>query len=251
INNRKYLKAVDTLERLVVQRLFELTKMNHSGTAYKLRRQIAKALGTRSQAIRTALNNYNRLVRTLDPPRPPLDFQDVVLYSSLAEFDLLRDNRNTIQNRIWAQPSYRAAMALYFKMKCAQEEIKRLNVEITRLQTFIRDDTALHLRVINSLQAHEHGLAATLSHQWELRAKVNLVHLTRLNAAACLPGYTGDHGCGVRKGGHAPVNAIIVGQVTQQNVMREMEDLQGNDLSDDEVVQDTINTITDFIADAQ
>jgi len=218
--------------------------------AYKLRRQIAKALGTQSQAIRTALNNYNHLAQTLDPPRPPLDFQEVILYSSLAEFDLLRDNRNTVQNRIWAQPSYRAAMALYFKMKCAQAEIKWLNVEITRLRTFIHDDTALHLQVINSLQAHEHGLAAALSHQWELRAKVNLVHLTRLNATACLPGYTGDHDCGVRKGGHAPVNAIIVGQVTQQNVAREMQDLQG-DLSDDDVVQDTINTITDFIADAQ
>lgn len=32
IKNRKYLRAVDTLEALVVQRLFELTKLNHSGT---------------------------------------------------------------------------------------------------------------------------------------------------------------------------------------------------------------------------
>lgn len=32
IQRRKYLKAVDTLEALVVQRLFELTKMNQSGT---------------------------------------------------------------------------------------------------------------------------------------------------------------------------------------------------------------------------
>lgn len=32
IKRRKYLRAVDVLESLVVQRLFELTKMNHSGT---------------------------------------------------------------------------------------------------------------------------------------------------------------------------------------------------------------------------
>lgn len=32
VRDRKYLKAVDTLERLVVQRIFELTKMNLSGT---------------------------------------------------------------------------------------------------------------------------------------------------------------------------------------------------------------------------
>jgi len=32
VQRHKYLRAVDTLEALVVQRLFELTKMNHSGT---------------------------------------------------------------------------------------------------------------------------------------------------------------------------------------------------------------------------
>lgn len=32
VKNRKYLRAIDALEALVVQRLFELTKLNHSGT---------------------------------------------------------------------------------------------------------------------------------------------------------------------------------------------------------------------------
>ena len=36
IKHRKYLRAVDNLERLVVQRLFELTKMNHSGTGTRI-----------------------------------------------------------------------------------------------------------------------------------------------------------------------------------------------------------------------
>jgi len=142
-------------------------------------------------------------------------------------------------------------MALYFKMKCAGEEIKRLNVEIARLRTFIRDDTALHLQVIDSLQAHEPGLAAALSHRWELRTKVNLVHLTRLDATARLAGYSGGHGCGIQKGGQAPANAIIVEPTVQQNAAREMQDLEGDNLSDDEVLQDTLNTITDFIANAQ
>ncbi|EPT04892.1 hypothetical protein FOMPIDRAFT_1045565 [Fomitopsis schrenkii] len=41
---RQYQKAVDDLEHLVVQRLFELTKLRMSGTGYKLREKIGKAL---------------------------------------------------------------------------------------------------------------------------------------------------------------------------------------------------------------
>jgi hypothetical protein len=36
IKHRKYLRAVDNLERLVVQWIFELTKMNHSGTGTRI-----------------------------------------------------------------------------------------------------------------------------------------------------------------------------------------------------------------------
>ncbi|KAJ7628911.1 hypothetical protein FB45DRAFT_1028975 [Roridomyces roridus] len=41
---RKYLVAVNTLESVVVQGIFELTKMNQSGTGYKLHKHIAKSL---------------------------------------------------------------------------------------------------------------------------------------------------------------------------------------------------------------
>ena len=77
------------------------------------------------------------------------------------------------------------------------------------------------------------------------------MHLTRLDATARLAGYTGGHDCGIWKGGHAPANAIIVEPAVQQNAARKMQDLQGGDLSDGEVFQDALNTITDFIADAQ
>ena len=40
IKHRKYLRAVDNLERLVVQRLFELTKMNHSRTGMRMQLSI-------------------------------------------------------------------------------------------------------------------------------------------------------------------------------------------------------------------
>lgn len=185
----------------------------------------------------------------MDPPRPALNFKEIIEYSSLAEFDILRDTRGTVQSRIWAQPSYRAAMAYYFKMKCARKEIKRLNIEITRLRSFIRDDTALHSYTITALRSTNPGLATVLSHQWELRARVNLVHLARLNALACIPGYTGTTACGMRIG-QSYLDAELPGV---EDSLREM-DIDGEaavDLSDDEGLQDALNAVSDFISNVQ
>ncbi|KAF8182172.1 hypothetical protein K438DRAFT_1492125, partial [Mycena galopus ATCC 62051] len=40
----------------------------------------------------------------------------------------------------WTRPAYRLAMDRYFKTLCVQEEIKRLNVEIQCVVTWIRDE---------------------------------------------------------------------------------------------------------------
>ncbi|KAJ7609967.1 hypothetical protein FB45DRAFT_982293 [Roridomyces roridus] len=60
---RKFLVAVNALESVVVQRIFELMKMNQSGTGYKLRKHIAKSLQARSKAVRNALERYNRVLQ--------------------------------------------------------------------------------------------------------------------------------------------------------------------------------------------
>ena len=213
--------------------------------AYKLRTQIAKALKTRSNAIRTALDTYNRLAKTLNPPRPSLDFKEVLDYSSLAEFDLLRDTRGTVQSRVWAQPAYRGAMGLYFKMKCAHGEIKRLNIEITRLRTFIRDDEMSHSKSIDAIQHSDPGLAAVIAYQWALRREVNCIHLARLSAIAHLPGYTGSQGCGVRKG-HLQPDPVAVAATQMGHVQLEDD----GDLFDDDVLQNEYNVVTDFIANS-
>ncbi|KAI6017015.1 hypothetical protein BKA83DRAFT_4465278 [Pisolithus microcarpus] len=92
VANREYRRALDNLESLVVARLFELTKMNRAGTGYKLRKHIAKALQTRSTAIKVALDRYNNRLR------------------------LLRDTREDISQRPWAHPTARFAIDTYFKI---------------------------------------------------------------------------------------------------------------------------------------
>ncbi|KIJ52905.1 hypothetical protein M422DRAFT_88880, partial [Sphaerobolus stellatus SS14] len=59
MNQRQFQLAVDKLEGLVVQRLFELTKANASETGYKLRTHINKAIKSRSKACQRALRAYN------------------------------------------------------------------------------------------------------------------------------------------------------------------------------------------------
>ena len=115
--------------------------------AYKLQTQIAKALKTRSSAICTALNTYNRLVKTLNPPRPSLDFKEVLDYSSLAEFDLLRDTRGTVQTRVWAQPAW-----VYTSRGSVL--VEKLNDSMLRLLACIHSFVMMKYRILNVLMPY-------------------------------------------------------------------------------------------------
>ncbi|KAF8184353.1 hypothetical protein K438DRAFT_1937315 [Mycena galopus ATCC 62051] len=140
IKQKKYQKALDGVELLAVERIFELTKMNRSQTGYKLRRHIAKALQARSKAVRNAIDRYNDAAMSLDPPMPSLTWEQVVEYTFLADFDILWDTCSEVQSHPWTRPAYRLAMDTYFKIERAREEITRLNIEIRRLVTWIRDE---------------------------------------------------------------------------------------------------------------
>ncbi|KAH6906938.1 hypothetical protein BKA70DRAFT_1372270 [Coprinopsis sp. MPI-PUGE-AT-0042] len=94
---RRYRKCLDELEALIVSRMFELTKINMARTGYKLRKHISKALQVRSKAIRAALDRYNDAAKRMLPPRPQLTWDQIVDYSFLADFDLLRDSREDIR----------------------------------------------------------------------------------------------------------------------------------------------------------
>ncbi|KAJ7015805.1 hypothetical protein C8F04DRAFT_905260, partial [Mycena alexandri] len=134
--NRRYQRAIDALEGLVVARMFELSKVNMSDTeGYKLRKHIAKALQARSKGVRSALERYNEAAAAMTPPRTQLSWEQIVDYAFLADFDLLRDGREDIRGEPWAQPAGRIAMDQHFKLLRVDEEIAHLNLEIPRLVT--------------------------------------------------------------------------------------------------------------------
>lgn len=151
---------------------------------YKLRKHIAKALQARSQAIKTALANYNAAAAALSPPRQQLTWDEVVEYAFLADFDLLRDTRQDIRTRDWAKPSGRALMDTYFKIERAKEEITRLNVEIRRLVTYIVDERDFLLQKEEELSHTDPYLAHQVRLYRSERGRFDEVHMKRLTAFA-------------------------------------------------------------------
>ncbi|KAJ7809272.1 hypothetical protein B0H14DRAFT_2867397 [Mycena olivaceomarginata] len=140
VSSRRYQHALDQLQGLVVARMFELSKVNMSGTGYKLRKHIAKALQAHSKAVRTALEHYNVAASAMTPTKPLLSWDEVVGYAFLAEFDLLREGREDIRTEPWALPAGCAAMDQHFKILRADEEIAQLNIEIPHLVTFMANE---------------------------------------------------------------------------------------------------------------
>jgi hypothetical protein len=175
---------------------------------YKLPKHIAKALQTRSKAIKTAIDKYNAAADAMAPQKPTLDWEQVVEYAFLADFDLLRESREDICQEAWALPSGRAAMDQHFKIVRAEEEIQRLNVEIRRLVTYIRDEDTFLCR--EEEQLREKGQPG-LAHQVRLvrveHARFTSLHMERLTKLSKVNGFSGNitPGISVSKEHHVPV----------------------------------------------
>ncbi|KAJ8455915.1 hypothetical protein ONZ51_g12302 [Trametes cubensis] len=200
LKHRRYRQALDRLESLVVQRLFELTKLQLSGTGYKLREKIGKALKARAEAIRKALTEYNARAAELSPPRDALSWNDILDMSTLADFDLLRDTRQDIRSLPWAKPTHRRAMNLYFNIKRAREEIVRLDIEISRLFTYMVDEHYHYYDAIATSLLTDIPLAHELSRRWQYRQVTNSRIVQHLLQAMKLDGFTGKLEAGFRQG---------------------------------------------------
>ncbi|KAF8181115.1 hypothetical protein K438DRAFT_1601881 [Mycena galopus ATCC 62051] len=207
IKKRKYQLALDALELLIVERLFELTKMNQSQTGYKMRKHIAKALQARSKAVKNAIERYNDAAAGLEPPMPSVSWEQVVEYAFLADFDILRDTRAEVQSKPWSRPAYRLAMDRYFKTLRTREEIKRLNIEIRQVVTWIRDENRFLGRMERNLREpagkseeqieEDMHMAVQVRLYRERRGRFDAGHLERFQKLAQTPGFTGSLECGV------------------------------------------------------
>jgi len=109
---------------------------------YKLHAYISKALKAHSKAIQQALIAYNQAVTILDPPHPKLTWAQIVEYTTLVEFELLRTGAHEdICNMEWADAWNRQTTICHLKISQANEEIIQLNIETKQLETWVTHES--------------------------------------------------------------------------------------------------------------
>lgn len=163
-----------------------------------MREKIGKALKARSEAIQTALREYNAAATQLG--RPEMTWATVLKAVTLADFDLLRDTRSDIRSLPWTEPSRREACTLYFGIRRAEEEILRLDVEIVRLLTYMLDVHADYQIAISVSKETNPALAFELTREWEHLDRVHRSIAHRLADTSRLKGFTGSLQAGIHVG---------------------------------------------------
>ncbi|ESK96792.1 hypothetical protein Moror_6664 [Moniliophthora roreri MCA 2997] len=151
LTERKYRRALEQLEHLVVQRLFELTKLNMSDVGYKQRQKITNALKSRATAIRCALQEFNTVANQLE--KNQLEFDEILDLVSIAGFDLLKDSHIDITQLAWTKAENRKVMLLYFGVKhytLAIQDAKNGDLA-AELQSQLECRNVVHMRISERL----------------------------------------------------------------------------------------------------
>ncbi|KAL1741795.1 hypothetical protein HDZ31DRAFT_44648, partial [Schizophyllum fasciatum] len=189
VQTRGFKRVVNKLEGLVVQRLTELGKANLAGTGYKLRQHISHNLSKRSETIRNALAKYNELAPKQDPPRPRIEYSDIVSYAYLGEFELLKYSKHAILERPWSTPTNRQMADKHHKIARAKEEVIRSTVEARRLRHRVDEEDATYRLAIARHSAADPLLAAELTWVYARQLRVNNVHRARLRKIYAQPDF--------------------------------------------------------------
>ncbi|KAI0681720.1 hypothetical protein BC835DRAFT_1311796, partial [Cytidiella melzeri] len=175
IKERKYHHALNKLQKLVTQRLFELQRLN-----------VAQTVSSNAcKAIQLAIAAYNAAAAALDPPRPPLNWTEIGNYHFLEQFALLQDTRQDVRDA----PPYTPC----------NREIERLNIEV-RLFTLQFATAILFRQVRDHLVAAGDPMLDVVMEFTERRQRINSELLSRIHQVYNLAGYTGVKGAGTRVG---------------------------------------------------
>jgi hypothetical protein len=83
--------------------------------------------------------------------------------ATLADFDLLRDVKDGVSTKPWANAQVRDAMTLHYHIKRAKEEIHRLNIEIRQQVTYMRDKHTLYHLTVQQTKDKDPDLAAYIA----------------------------------------------------------------------------------------
>ncbi|KAK7021953.1 hypothetical protein VNI00_017132 [Paramarasmius palmivorus] len=237
-----YQRALNQLEGLVVACIFEMARLNVAGTGYKMRQAIVSAMKTRSAAIRSAIERFNKAAQGLDPPQPTLEWNDVVNCSFLADFDFLRETGSDVQRKAWTLPANRELMTSYFKVLCAEEELERLHIEIRRLITYITEELTYSQQVLDEVGESDPAFAYHIHLKFAERGRFHALHIKRLRAITELEGFN-------------PANkhwfAPGTGMKRQVNDTKDASDTVGHDMNEESSEDVDSDTEEDTLEDME
>lgn len=170
----------------------------------------------------------------------------------IGQFDLLQCSRRQVTLKPWSRPAERETLLCYFKLQRAREEITRLDVEIKRMVTYIRDHRLTFNRILPEVEHANSALAYQLSKRYRHRRSLDLVHLQRFEKLKLKDGFTGSCVPGCRKLSNPAfqVDTVNPGGVIDNELDDHHLDLSSDD-SDQEVDQETAalaSEVLDFIA---
>lgn len=133
------------------------------------------------------MNQYNHHAAKLR--RPKLSFDKVIEHDFISEFDLLRDGRQDIRAKPWAETNNRLLRDTFYKVERAREEIARLNVEIGRLRGWMSAEQSHYANCLTLEQ--DPFLAAELKRRLIEMRKMHVNVERHLSQCESLGGYTG------------------------------------------------------------
>ncbi|KAE9387644.1 hypothetical protein BT96DRAFT_1004926 [Gymnopus androsaceus JB14] len=239
VKEATYRKALDKLEGLLVARMFEMTRLNVAGTGYKMRKHIATALKLRSKSIKTAITAYNEAAASMSPPRRRISWEEVVEFSYLSEFDILRDTREDVRERKWATQKNRVLMQEFFKLIRAENELPRLHLEICHLFTYMRDKEYRLKSISKDVEARDPALALQILLYWQERGRFNNLHRRRLLSIKRLDGFKFENNRyfspGVAVAKEAPLSEVVDGPVLVGDAGSDVEEEDEEDEMDGEI----------------
>ncbi|KAH9939342.1 uncharacterized protein BXZ73DRAFT_43852 [Epithele typhae] len=198
---RRYHQALGKLQRLVIQRLFELHKLHLAQTGYKMRSHIAKNMQKRSAAIRRAIATYNKAAAVLQ--KPLVDWNQVSHYSFVREFALLHGSWNDVSGKTWARPEVREAIGTWRRLQRAREEIQIVYRDARRLHTHIRDEQQDFAAVLKQLEQSDDILYGPTLDFVRHREAANAYNLAFLEDLHKDPRFEGEKTPGRREGREA------------------------------------------------
>ncbi len=168
-------------------------------------------------------------------------------YAFLEEFELLRNTRNDLAGKRWAETMTWPIIKKARQIKRAREEIRRCNTEVRRVHTSVLLENKELEDAVRKSREERNPISGALADYAVRRRRVNARLLAIIAQIHALPGFSGDRTPGIRKGQMVDASPTTV-SATEVEVLAEVKELNDDDrdTSIDEVEMGAAVTVLEF-----